>query len=772
MKLRIGILTASLALLSACDGGFQAPISSSASPSSLGTNNADPSAADAQLPSESGPETGSQNGSGGAIGDISGGAIGGGVGSGGVESGTESESPSYVPVSLPPLNDDEVRCQAQASPAPRFLNRLTKRQLSNVWNDLGVIRLTRSYSVEIVNTSLASGIAFSMVPDDERTYNASSREDQTLTSGHVEGHFFTAALGADLYSKQATFPLACMNNIDAATDECIKSFIQSTGLKALRRPLKNEEVELHLQLFKSGSTKREGLKMLMGVFALAPQLMYEVETEGALRPGTSDVLELTDYEIASRISLAARNAPPTAAMYTAAAQGRFTNPATLAAEVKLLFDGVDRAALEARNDNVYGLNPVQKTFRQFEEEWLHLDQGLDPFQESSIFSKFLNNDETFVTWSFKPEQIEEEVHNLVHRHFWRGGNFASLLLDREFYVSNSELYGLYGYHKTLNNVCSYRYAMDKASITTPITGDRYLKVKYLDSAGKVITGYAPDVMAQNPKAQIIETEKIDSQKRILGFDGQLQKVFLGHADKVTADGYAGRCESDYNAILAAAGKTYQHTNRVGLLTRAGMLYQSRVENNPVQRGVFLRRQILCDDLSNPDADKLPDRALDLPEDHPDVTTRERYATKTSPALCMGCHNRINPLGFALEDYDALGRFRTRENFYDLKNNRPEIISTLPINAQVSSLNLSSYGDNTAVNGGTELSEQLARSTKANLCVSRQLFRFMNKTRESTEDACMISDMYNNLAGEKGSFEKMFQGFFSHQYLRLRKVGPQ
>ena len=46
--------------------------------------------------------------------------------------------------------------------------------------------------------------------------------------------------------------------------------------------------------------------------------------------------------------------------------------------------------------------------------------------------------------------------------------------------------------------------------------------------------------------------------------------------------------------------------------------------------------------------------------HADLTTRERVALQTSPETCMTCHSMINALGFTLENFDTLGRFRQSE----------------------------------------------------------------------------------------------------------------
>ena len=46
---------------------------------------------------------------------------------------------------------------------------------------------------------------------------------------------------------------------------------------------------------------------------------------------------------------------------------------------------------------------------------------------------------------------------------------------------------------------------------------------------------------------------------------------------------------------------------------------------------------------------------------PNLTMREKVAELTRPQACQTCHSVINPLGFSLEHYDAVGRFRTGEN---------------------------------------------------------------------------------------------------------------
>ena len=45
-----------------------------------------------------------------------------------------------------------------------------------------------------------------------------------------------------------------------------------------------------------------------------------------------------------------------------------------------------------------------------------------------------------------------------------------------------------------------------------------------------------------------------------------------------------------------------------------------------------------------------------------ATVRERLEAHRKNAACAPCHNKIDPLGFALENYDAIGRWRDHEGF--------------------------------------------------------------------------------------------------------------
>ena len=99
--------------------------------------------------------------------------------------------------------------------------------------------------------------------------------------------------------------------------------------------------------------------------------------------------------------------------------------------------------------------------------------------------------------------------------------------------------------------------------------------------------------------------------------------------------------------------------RPGFLTRLGFLaFNANLrEPDPIHRGVEISHRVLCSDLAPPNGEIPP-----LPAAMPGQTNRERVTAHTGQGECAGCHvSIINPLGFAFENFDAIGRIRTMDN---------------------------------------------------------------------------------------------------------------
>jgi hypothetical protein len=100
--------------------------------------------------------------------------------------------------------------------------------------------------------------------------------------------------------------------------------------------------------------------------------------------------------------------------------------------------------------------------------------------------------------------------------------------------------------------------------------------------------------------------------------------------------------------------------RSGLLTQAGFLSSYATGNDPdiIHRGVFIATRLLCLELPPPSP-----KATPLIELQPNMSNRERVELTTGKGTCgEACHAALfNPLGYAFENYDAIGKYRTTDH---------------------------------------------------------------------------------------------------------------
>jgi hypothetical protein len=149
--------------------------------------------------------------------------------------------------------------------------------------------------------------------------------------------------------------------------------------------------------------------------------------------------------------------------------------------------------------------------------------------------------------------------------------------------------------------------------------------------------------------------------------------------------------------------------RAGVLTHPYLMasFAYTASSSPIHRGVFLSRSLLGRALRPPPEAVAP-LAADL---HPGLTTRQRVELQTQPESCQSCHTMINHLGFALEHYDAVGRYRGGEK-------------GRPIDA--TGWYETRAGDRVAFDGVGELAAFLAASEETHSAFVQQLFHYLVK----------------------------------------------
>ena len=90
--------------------------------------------------------------------------------------------------------------------------------------------------------------------------------------------------------------------------------------------------------------------------------------------------------------------------------------------------------------------------------------------------------------------------------------------------------------------------------------------------------------------------------------------------------------------------------RGGILTMPGIL---TMNEGPIQRGTWMLRQILGEQLGDPPADTPP---IEPSPRGRNLSFRERFEIHRSNVTCARCHEKIDPLGFAFEAYDKNGQY--------------------------------------------------------------------------------------------------------------------
>lgn len=136
-------------------------------------------------------------------------------------------------------------------------------------------------------------------------------------------------------------------------------------------------------------------------------------------------------------------------------------------------------------------------------------------------------------------------------------------------------------------------------------------------------------------------------------------------DFVDADyTYVNEPLAAHYGIDGIAGPEFQRipvdkARRGGLLGQASVLTVTSMptRTSPVLRGLWVLENLLASHPPPPPPD-VP--ALEAADIDPNATMREKLNKHREDASCASCHDRIDPLGFGLENYNAIGKWRTED----------------------------------------------------------------------------------------------------------------
>ena len=138
------------------------------------------------------------------------------------------------------------------------------------------------------------------------------------------------------------------------------------------------------------------------------------------------------------------------------------------------------------------------------------------------------------------------------------------------------------------------------------------------------------------------------------------------------------------------------SHRGGLLTQASILSLTSdgTRHRPVHRGVWVSEAVFGRTPPPPPPNVEP--LEPTPSNQPKATIRMQLEAHATHATCASCHQKIDPLGFAFDNFDAIGRWRTTEQVAGGKGDDP------PVNAT------GKLADGRPYNGADEFKQLLAQ----------------------------------------------------------------
>jgi len=430
---------------------------------------------------------------------------------------------------------------------------------------------------------------------------------------------------------------------------CRDQFVRTFGMRAFRRPLRDDEFRRYAAAFTAQSAASgkflEGARTVVEAMLQSPNFLFHLERgpDGAY----------TDYDLASRLSYLLWDTMPDKDLFDAAAGGKLRT-ASGREEVarRLIADPKARQALD-----------------EFFDQWLRFDRVLNASKESRRFPDFSLE---------MAGNMVEETRRLLDHLVWDERNFMELFTANYAFVS-ADLASLYN---------------------LPPPSEQFELVTF-------------------PK---------DSARAGL----------LGEA----------------SFLAANAGPT---------------------ETSPTQRGIFIREQLLCQRVPPPPPNV--DTSLPEPTEDQPLTRRQRMVQHEANPLCASCHRLMDPIGFGLEEFDALGRFRSHEAILiesptGVRKDDKKINLDLDTRGEIAGIPSSSFSD------GKQLGAILSGARVCQECVVRQIFRYAFGRTEVSADEPAIQQLFATFRDSGFHFKELLNALVkSPQFMaglednRSRPAGP-
>lgn len=210
----------------------------------------------------------------------------------------------------------------------------------------------------------------------------------------------------------------------------------------------------------------------------------------------------------------------------------------------------------------------------------------------------------------------------------------------------------------------------------------------------------------------------------------------------------------YQGQVRADGRIALPT-RVGLLNQAGFLsVQAHAhESTPVLRGARIAKRLACQAIPSPSAVKIE---VVAPVPDPKLTTRERFAAHAGNGLCVTCHQTIDTVGNAFEQFDGMGAYRKTENGRPVNS-----ATTLALDDTLTG----DFADSNA------LARALSVSSTVRECFARHMFRAVAARSSAEAEDTFVAAWQTVPEQKKGDLMEILLSFVESPLFTHRRAKP-
>lgn len=169
--------------------------------------------------------------------------------------------------------------------------------------------------------------------------------------------------------------------------------------------------------------------------------------------------------------------------------------------------------------------------------------------------------------------------------------------------------------------------------------------------------------------------------------------------------------------------------------------------SPTYRGLFVRERLLCETVDQPPGNV----NTSLPPPEGAVTMRDRLLAHRQDPACAGCHVLMDDIGLGLENFDALGQFRTTDQGVEI--------------------DASANVDGKAFAGAAALGELLAVDPRTSRCLQRSLFRYAVGHVETPGETLAMVELERGFSASGYRLRQLLADLVSSEAFRKGGAAP-